>query len=365
MENFLQLLAGRDLQLTTVMFALLAGVAVVAVIYGLTKPPKGRPIEMKTGKHAEREMIRGAQRELVGIQARLKKANIEVSATEYVRRSLTLGLPLGIALFLLIGAIVLFFVGVLAGFTFVWTQLEQERDKKTALYSKQLAGACDTIRTAYGVNPSLKKAIAAAAEFTQSPLKEDFQEILIAIGQEQFVEGLQSVADRRSSIVFDGVATALIRANEATGEVSDMLQRLAVSTRQNVSAFEEALSSQINARSNITWGTYGPWMIFSGFKVVTILVGLMFSGGNFFGGANNFFATFEGNLLALFAAGISMAVNRFSNSTAQRGLVVKRISASESSAQSRVMRGQARTTTEAADAMAKRNVLSAQGRPTN
>ena len=362
MENFLQLLAGRDLQLTTIMFALLAGVAVVAVIYGLTKPPQGRPVELKTLQHAEREMVRGAQRELVGIDAKLKKAHIEISATEYVRRSLMLGIPLGIGLYILIGAVVLFAVGILAGFTFVWTQLEQERDKKTALYSKQLAGACDTVRTAYGVNPSLKKAIAAAAEFTQSPLKEDFQEILIAIGQEQFVEGLQAVADRRSSIVFDGVATALIRAHEATGEVGDMLQRLAVSTRQNVSAFEEALSSQINARSNITWGTYGPWMIFAAFKIITFLVGMLLGGGNFFGGANNYFGTIQGNLLALFAAGISMGVNRFANSVAQRGLVVKRVSASEAAAPSRVLRGQSRMM-DAGDAMAKRNVIHAQGRP--
>jgi Flp pilus assembly protein TadB len=360
MEILVQVIdRARELSLDVLLIALLAGVAVIAVMYGFITPPRGKPIQGKgLNQAAEKVMFRGAQKELVGLQSALDQANLNISVTEFIRRGLTLGIPLGIGLFILIGAVVLFFVGVFAGFSFVWTQLEQERDRKQVKYSKLLASACDTIRTAYGVNPSLKKALEAAAEFSQSPLKEDFQEILIALGQERFVEGLQVVADRRRSIVFDGVSTALIRASEATGEVSEMLHRLAVSTRQNVACFEEALSTQINARSNITWSTYGPWMIFTGFKVITFLMVLATGQAGFFGSANNFFNTVQGNIVALLAAGITMAVNRYANTTAQRGLVVKRLALSANQpGQLPVQRGQS-----GIDA-SPRSVMGAQSRP--
>lgn len=353
--------AARELRLELIVLALIAGAAVFLIFFGLVTPPKGKPTD-KTMKAVREAASRSSQRELTGIQARLDKANIQIKASEYVKRSLLLGIPLGFGLYILIGAIVLFVVGLLAGFLFAWTRLEQERDRKLIRYSKQLASSCDTIRTAYGVNPSLKRSLEAAAEFSQSPLKEDFQELVISLGQERFVEGLQAIADRRRSIVFDGVSTALVRASEATGEVTDMLQRLAESTRQNVAAFEEALISQINARSSITWGTYGPWMIFAAFKIGTVFLVTAMGSVDFFGGARNYFSTVQGNLLALFAATITMGINRYCNSIAQRGLVVPRIATTEKTeGVSPVARGQ--SSAQAPTDMRRSSALNAQGRP--
>ena len=145
------------------------------------------------------------------------------------------------------------------------------------------------------------------------------------------MEGLQLVAERRRSIVFDTVSTSLIRASEASGEVNDMLVRLADSTRQNVGAFEDALTSQLNARSSITWGTYGPWLIFCIFRFMTLGLGLMTagSGGNIFGPLTSFFTTPGGNVLALVAASISISVYRSATMISQRGLVVRRVSMTE------------------------------------
>ncbi len=343
MELFNAIL-GQDYNLTLLLLAALAGIAVFVLFFSLISPNKGLPKDIRGIK---------PEKQLAGIQTRLDKAQIEISAQEYVKRSLMLGIPLALGLFVLIGSISLAPIGLLAGFLFTWNKLEQDRDRKLVRYSKQLASVCDTIRTAYGVNPSLKRAIEAAAEYSPSPIKEDFQEILIAISQERFVEGLQAVADRRRSIVFDTVATSLIRANEATGEVGDMLARLADSTRQNTAAFEDAMSSQINARSNIQWGTYGPWIVFCVFKAMTTIMAISQSG-NFFGGMTSFFGTFVGNLVALAAAGVSIYVYRSSNKVAQRGLVVKRISVNES--QPVIRMGQQPIT-------AQQNILAGQSKP--
>lgn len=298
--------------------ALLGSITLFIVLAGIFYHPKGRP------KQARQRIQSLRQVQMQGLQERLNRAQIDISSTEYIRRSLTLGIPLGLGLFILIGSIVLAVVGVVAGFIITWTKLEQERDVKMVRYNKQLASACDIIRTSYGVNPSLKKALDTVAEFSQSPLKEDFQDILVATSQERFVEGLQTVADRRRSIVFDTVATSLMRANEATGEVDEMLRRLAESTRQNVAAFDEAITSQINARSNIQWGTYGPWLIFCAFRVITVLI-MLSSTAVIFSPMNTFFTTLVGNIIVLIAALISIFMYRYCLQISQRGLVVRRV----------------------------------------
>ena len=302
------------------LLALLSGIAVFLLFYGIAVPFRGKPKAMTATTSLP---------QLAGIQTRLNEAQIDISAKEYIKRSLQTGIPLGLGLYILIGAFTLGIIGVGAGFLFTWTKLEQERDRKNVMYSKQLASVCDTLRTAYGVNPSLKKAMEAAAEYSQSPIKEDFQEILTGISQDRMVEALQSIADRRRSIVFDTVATSLIRAADATGEVSDMLMRLADSTRQNVAAFEDAISSQINARSGIQWGTYGPWLIFTIFKGMTTFMS-MNSNTNVFSGMAGFFSTAAGNVIASIAAAITIFVYRYCIKLSSRGLVVKRVSTAES-----------------------------------
>lgn len=296
--------------------ALIAGFSVFALAYGLSVPRRGRP---RPGRQL-RLQGEPAERVAAWLDARQMGVTIET----FFRQSLLLGIPLGVGLALLVGSVLLGLAGVVAGFIITATRLEQARDRRMVMYTKRLASACDMLRTAYGVNPSLKRALESVAQYAQSPVREDFQEILVAASQERLVEGLQAVAERRRSIVFDTVATALIRASEASGEVNDMLVRLAASTRQNVEAYEEAVVSQINARSNIQWGTFGPWLIFAVFRLLTLALSTAITATPFYASVG-FFATPAGNLLALFAAGITLFMYRYAMQVAERGLVVRRI----------------------------------------
>jgi hypothetical protein len=310
--------------LTILLLAFVAGLAVTVVVVGLIAPPKGKPRKGVGFAYA-------GQLDLLSV--RLERQQLGLSGTQFVTKGLTLGIPIAIVLYLLVGSYLLAICGVLVGFIMTQTKLEQKRDRDQIEYTKRLTSACDIIRAAYNVNPSLKKALDAVAEYGTSPCKEDFQEILVAASQERFVEGLHAVAEKRRSIVFDSVATCLTRANEASGEVNEMLIRLAESTRQNTSAFEEAMTSQINARSNIQWGVFGPWMIFAVFRVITLGLSLMSGGGGMFAPMNGFFSTPGGNVLVLGAALFSMWLYRNALSVAQRGLVVRRIVSEESSVQ--------------------------------
>lgn len=299
-----------------VVLAFAAGVVVFTFFFALVIPLRGKP-------GMPRFTLRPTP--VLTIQKQLDDQQMDVTAAEFLKRSLMYGVPVGLGLALIVGSVTLFGLGIAAGLLTTITKLEQDRDRKQVRYNKQLASACDTIRTAYGVNPSLKKALEAVAEYSESPVKDDFQEILLSASQERFVEGLEAVAARRKSIVFDTVATSLVRASEASGEVNEMLLRLSESTRQNVAAYEEAITSQVNARSSIQWGTYGPWLIFCIFRIATLLMSASASG-SMFAPMTSFFGTFAGNLVAMGAALISIFVYRYSSQVSQRGLVVRRVS---------------------------------------
>lgn len=190
-----------EASLPVIMLSFAAGVVVFVFFFALVMPLRGKP-------GTPRLTLR--PKPLLTIQKQLDDQQIEVTAAEFVRRSLIYGIPVGLGLALIVGSVMLFGLGIAAGFLTTLTKLEQDRDRKQVRYNKQLASACDTIRTAYGVNPSLKKALEAVAEYSESPVKDDFQEILLSASQERFVEGLEAVAARRKSIVFDTVATSLI-----------------------------------------------------------------------------------------------------------------------------------------------------------
>jgi Flp pilus assembly protein TadB len=328
-------------QLTSYMVALavLAAVAVFVMVYALSMPAhpnKRKPTATGPSKTPS---------QLLSLQAKLDDARIEIRAEDFVRRSLSTGIPLALGLTVLVGAIVMFPVGIYAGFLFTWTNLEQERDVKQIKYFKQLASACDIITNAYAVRPSLVRAIQSSAEFSSSPLREDFSEMVIGLRQGEFDEVLKSLSDRRASIVFDSVMNALQRAKDESGQVKDIMEKLSISTRQNVAAFEESISMQINARSNIRWGTYGPWLIFGVFRGVTFVLSL--AGPSAFDSANNFFATLGGNILALVAAGVSISLYVHGFKLAQRGLVIKRVRSEDATP---TKNGQAGSGKAAADA---------------
>lgn len=305
----------------TFLLALLAGAALFAIWCGVVLP-RGPAAPRPTSARQR------AERRLIGLQARLDAAQMEIRAFDFVRQSLLLGVVLGAGLGLLLGAVVLAPIGILAGFLFTWSRLERERDQRQVRYNKLLAGACDVIRNSYSVKPSLQKALEAAAIYTQSPVKEDFGQLLIGYMQGEFESTLDAVAERRRSIVFDGVANALLRAERAGAGVTDMLNRLALTTRENVAAFEDAVIAQTTARSNVQWGTYGPWGVFAVFRTLTLAFSLTGAGG-VFGGLTTFFSTPMGNLIALLAALITIGAYVYCYQLAQRGLVVRRVSGAD------------------------------------
>ncbi len=280
------------------------------------------------------EIVRGLnyrQKALMkhGIQVRLDEAQLDISAAEFIKKSLMLGTPLALGLYVFVGAIALAPLGLAAGVLITWTQLETRRDKKQIAYNQQLASACDTLRNAYLTSGSLSNAMKAVVDYGAAPINSDFELILTAARQGEFMAGLQSIANTRRSIVFDALANALLRAEESSSAVGEMLQRLSESTRQNVAAFETAMVQQINARSNVNWGAFGPWAIFAVARVTM--------GGGLAGveglALPEFFTTVLGNVIALCAGLLTLVLHRWCFRIAQRDMSIQRIETTDPGAQ--------------------------------
>ncbi|HEC35618.1 MAG TPA: hypothetical protein ENI39_03690 [Anaerolineae bacterium] len=286
--------------------AALAGGAVFAVVAAFALRP--------------RRVVR-AQREttLAGIQVRLDRARLGVKASTYVTRSLVYGAVFGLLMALATGAWLTFPAGLAAGFFFVWARLEDERNERLNRYHKGLASAADTIVNSWRVRPSMNRALEAVATYGQGAVAADFEEVRRAMrGGVPLPAALQAVADRRQSPVFDGLATALIVAEEASGEVSEMLARQAEATRAAAVIYEETIDEQRGQRADVRVGIVGPWVIMALLRLFTTATGGL-------GYGTEFFTTPPGQLAAVVAAVLTVAAYVHSHRTAGRGLVVERV----------------------------------------
>jgi len=289
-----------------VLLSLLAGLTVLLIFVGLAYRPR---------------RIRRLQAEtlLPGIQVRLDRAQLAVSASTYVLRSVLVGLGFGIVMFLATGAWLVIPVGVASGFAFVWSRLEDERNERLNRYHKALASAADTIVNSWRVRPSMNRALEAVERYGQMDVAEDFREVRLALrGGRSLSEALQRVADRRQSPIFDALATALILAEDSSGEVSEMLSQQAETTRTMAQIYEETIDAQRGQRVDVMWGIVGPWAILGLLRVFTFFVGGI-------GFGIEFFQTPAGQVVAIAAAALTILAYVHAHRTAGRGLVVGRV----------------------------------------
>lgn len=292
--------------LIAVTMGLLAGGAVLAVFLAFALRP--------------RRVVRAqAETVLPGIQVRLDRAKLGVEASTYITRSLAYGAGFGALMWLATGAWLTFPAGLVGGFAFVWARLEEERNERLNRYHKGLASAADTVVNSWRVRPSMNRALEAVATYGQGEVAEDFAEVRRAVrGGEPLAAALQAVADRRESPVFDALATGLIVAEEAGGEVSEMLARHAASTREMARIYEETIDQQRGRRTDVMWGIVGPWAVMALLRLATT-----FTGGLGYG--TEFFTTPVGQAAAGGAAALTVVAYIHAHRTAGRGLIIERV----------------------------------------
>ena len=173
------------------------------------------------------------ERSLVArLQRTLKQANIPISAPEFLRVSLVLGIVIGGAGLLLTGAPVLGVLGFLGGSALYWMHLSDRRDKARIAYQEALLGVIQILQETFAATGSLPMALDAVAEHAPPAARPDFEEIRnrYHVG-ESLPEVLQEVADRRREVMMDQLVEALIAHSQEGGELGPVLNAVGQAAR--------------------------------------------------------------------------------------------------------------------------------------
>jgi hypothetical protein len=270
---------------------------------------------------------------VAGIQVRLNKAQLETDAPEFLLQGALRGLIIGVVAALITSnvlVIIPFFVG---GYAYYWAQLEDDRNRRINRYHHALASAMDIIVNAWQINPTLSGALQAVADYgpgagegpqggpAPGSVAADFAEVWRALRtRTPLREALQRVADRRRSPIFDGLATALLVAEEQGSQAGQMLADQTEITREQVDTFNEALSRQRAARTEILVGTVGPWAILGLVRGMNLLMTASSQAMNV-----GFFRTPAGIAVSLLAAAGTTLMYVAALKIANRGLILSRV----------------------------------------
>jgi len=299
-------------------FAILGGLGVVSVFYALAVPR----IQFRRAQHGTL---------MEGIQVTLAQAGLETTVPEFLTWGALTGGAMGLLTSLVLATPVVFVPFFTGGFFFHRVALEDKRNRRVNQYHHDLATVMGIIVNAWKIEPSLAGALRNVMTYgpgagdgpegapQPGSVAEDFAEIYrVTRTGTALRAALQAVAERRRSPIFDGLATALLVAEEQGSQAGAMLERQRVITRRQVDTFNEALARQRNARGEVRNGTLGPW-------VILLLVQLLGQGAGSSGVDTVFFRTPLGALVALGCAVLTIGGYVLAMRLAGRGLLLTRV----------------------------------------
>jgi hypothetical protein len=307
--------------------ALLGGLGVFGTFYGLTAPPL---------------RLRRAQTDALeaGLQVRLQRAGLGIAPAQFLLRGGLIGAGMAVAAYIASGSIAAGIPFLIGGYAALWAHLEDQRNRDLTRYHRNLATAMNLIVNAWRIIPTLSGALEAVVRYgpgsgdspedepEENSVAADFNQILRALRTGASLRSaLQPVADRRQSPIVDGLAIALLTAEEQGATAGDMLERQAQLTRQQVQAFDRALNRQRTARSEVRNGTLGPWAILLFVRLTSslTLMGGPMPADTMIPDSRMFFATPIGNLVGFVAGAITIGMYTLSMRIAARGLRLERV----------------------------------------
>lgn len=222
-----------------VLLAFLGAMGVLAaVLAGLALPHY--PI---TAEPEKRESI------LRVLQRKLDQADMQLTATEFLRVALLLGFGLGIAAYLLTEIVAAAIVGVIFGIIAYWAYLEDRRETRRRQYQEALAEAVEIMQESVGANNSLAVTLEIAARHCAPVLKEDYEEIAARSRTgSDLVQALRVVADRRRDVMCDRLVEGLIAYQQNGGELMPILRALGDAIRGLASVRRRIATAQSRVR---------------------------------------------------------------------------------------------------------------------
>lgn len=200
----------------------------------------------------EHKLLHGARTHasfLQRLQHKLDQADLDISASEFLRVALLSGLALGLILYLSIGAWTGFLVGLGIGCAGYWSYLEDRRDKRRRQYQEEIATVIDMLLQATAASLGIDMAIDFVADRAPGSARGDFQKVreLRALGSPT-VEALQAVAAERRDLLFDRLVEAILTTIHQNNKLTTVLVPMNELVRGLTAARRRIATAQVRVR---------------------------------------------------------------------------------------------------------------------
>lgn len=185
------------------------------------------------------------------LQRKLDQADLQITAWEFVKTSILIGLLLGVGAFVLTGAVAAVILGVLIGFFGYYSYLEERRDHRRREYQEALVEVVNILQESFSASNSLNMALTTVAEHAPDVVRADFVEITTQISMgAPFEETLTRIAERRRDMIFDRLVEALVANQRAGGQ---QLGPVLAALRESVMGLAGGRRRIATAQARIRW----------------------------------------------------------------------------------------------------------------
>lgn len=183
------------------------------------------------------------------LDQRLQQANLGVTAGEFLRTILVLGVLLGLAAWLITGMWAMSVFGFIVGATFYWSYLGERRDKKRAEYQNALADVIALMIEGFATGNTMDAAFDNVAKHGPQVVRGDFDNLLAQLSAGRPREDvLREWADMRRDDILDVIVEALLIQQQRGTRASDLLKGLQDSVEARIAIRMRIAAEQMSPK---------------------------------------------------------------------------------------------------------------------
>jgi tight adherence protein B len=214
-----------------VLIAVLGAVGVLALFLGLAirQGAELRQADLDAGRIRERPAP------LERLQQRIDQAGLAITAGEFLRVALLVGVAAGLLFYLLTSLPAGFLLGLIAGTAGYWSYLGERRDRRRQQYQSALGEAVALLKEGFQTGNALPAAVDHVARYGPEMVAGDFQRLSAALqAGVPAEEALRELADRRRDPILDVIVETLVVNHRNQGRISHVLDGLLATVRERV-----------------------------------------------------------------------------------------------------------------------------------
>jgi tight adherence protein B len=226
-----------DINPFNLLMAVLFGAGIFAILAGRHYQPKVDLLEIDRIYGGAKPQLTAMQQ----LQLELDRARFDLSAPEFLRVAVFLGLFGGLAAYLLTGIPVAALFGAALGPAGYWVFLENRATKNMEAYEDELPQVVARLINAASGGAALQTAAEQVAKFGPELCRDDWRYIAVQLGANASRETVfKTLSDKRRSMLLDIILEMLLLSQQKGAELIEILPPLQKSMAERVRTLRKA-----------------------------------------------------------------------------------------------------------------------------